>query len=317
MYLNDLRTVTFRSQNPDKPFKLRSSSKTGHEFGLKLTMFLDYAEYIGLFAPNTGARILVHDPRVKPDLQAESFSVSAGEATFIAVKMEVVDRKGGNYDNCSNVWPETLKLNQETMKKWPTYTQDACLRFCLINELSARCGCTDSYDSKFSTDAKINSGAEYYCEMTSRNDSECRNKVYQDFRSHTLACDCPPACHTVEYMFTTSRSPWPSRSYSPYFASKMLKSESYPVSSYMRELAIMQNASDKSMQESFKENFVRLEIFYEQLNFRKISESAAYDFSALISDFGGNIGLWLGWSIFALFELIEFIFHCIRAFLYK
>ena len=299
------------------PTNLRHSSKTGHDFGLKLTMFLDYAEYIGLFAPNTGARVLVHNPRVKPDLQSETFSVSAGEATFIAVKMEVVERKGGKYDNCTTNWPESLKLNEETVKKWPTYTQDACMKFCLVNELAARCGCTDSYEYDFSTDKVINNGSRFYCEMTNKIDSRCLEDVHFDFRSHILACDCPAACHTVEYQIQTSRSPWPSKNFSPYFASRILKSESNRVLAYMKALTDQHNISDKSMEESFRENFVRLEIFYEVLNFRKISESAAYDMSALVSDFGGNIGLWLGWTILALFELIEFIFHCIRAISFK
>ena len=170
-------------------------------------MFLDYAEYIGLFAPNTGARVLVHNPRVKPDLQSETFSVSAGEATFIAVKMEVVDRKGGKYDNCTTNWPESLKLNKETMKKWPTYTQDACLKFCLINELAARCVCTDTYEYDFSTDWEINRGSLFYCDMTNRTHAKCLEQVHQDFRSHNLNCDCPSACNTVEYQTKTSRSP--------------------------------------------------------------------------------------------------------------
>ena len=295
---------------------MRSSSKTGHEFGLKLTLFLDYAEYIGLFAPNVGARVLVHDPRVLPDLQSESFSVAAGETTFIAVKKEVVERKGGYYDNCTKTWPKSLKLSEETQKKWPVYTQESCLKVCLTNNLALECECTDSYETDYSTDSNINNNSWYYCRNTNRKESECRKGIYNAFRHHNLTCDCPPACYTSEFLLTQSRSPWPSKNYSPYFASKMLKSNSNRVVSYMRSL-ITTNNSEKAMQESFKENFVRLEIFYEALNFRKISESAAYDLSSLVSDFGGNIGLWLGWSIFALFELVEFTFHCFEAILHR
>ena len=79
----------FRYQEDNSTYKFRSSSKVGHEFGLKLTLFLDYAEYIGLFAPNSGARLLVHDPRVQPDIQTASFSVAAGETTFIAMRRQI------------------------------------------------------------------------------------------------------------------------------------------------------------------------------------------------------------------------------------
>ena len=311
MWLNPF----FRNQKDgNSTYKLRSSSKTGHEFGLKLTLFLDYVEYIGLFAPNIGARILLHDPRVQPDIQAESVSVAAGEATFIAIKTEVVLRKGGKYDNCTYKWPKSLKLSEEFQKQWPTYTQESCLKMCLLNVLATKCECTDSFEYNFSTDETINQNSINYCRNTEQKESQCLNGVHAAFRNHSLSCDCPSACLTNEYLQTQSRSPWPSKSYGPYFASKMIKSDSNRVVHYMQDLLI-RNDSEKAMQESFKENFVRLEIFYEALNFRKISETAAYDFSSLISDFGGNIGLWLGWSIFVLFELVEFVFHCLEAYM--
>ena len=81
----------------------------------------------------------------------------------------------------------------------------------------------------------------------------------------------------------------------------------------MTEIIKSSNFSDDILQQSFEKNFARLEIYYEALNFEKISESAAYDLPSLVSDFGGSIGLWLGWSIFALFELLQFLFHCVEA----
>ena len=305
----------FRYQEDNSTYKFRSSSKVGHEFGLKLTLFLDYAEYIGLFAPNSGARLLVHDPRVQPDIQTASFSVAAGETTFIAMKLEEVQRKGGKYNDCYEKWPKSLKLSEQAQKAWSTYTQESCQNLCLTNILASRCKCTDTYDVDFSVDETINMNSLYYCRATNLKQSECRNDVYAAFRNNSLACDCLPACHTNEYILTQSRSPWPSKTYSPYFASKMIKSDSSRIVSYMQDLLI-RNVSENAMQQSFKENFVRLEIFYEALNFRKISESAAYDFSSLISDFGGNLGLCLGWSMLIFFELVEFFFHCVRAYMH-
>ena len=168
----------FRYQEDNSTYKFRSSSKTGHEFGLKLTLFLDYAEYIGLFAPNAGARVLVHDPRVQPDIQAASFSVAAGETTFIAMKLEEVQRKGGKYNDCSEKWPKSLKLSEQAQKAWPTYTQESCLKFCLTNALATKCECTDIYDVDFSADETIRRNSLYYCRATNRRESECRNDVY-------------------------------------------------------------------------------------------------------------------------------------------
>uniref|UniRef100_A0A914S6J8 Uncharacterized protein n=1 Tax=Parascaris equorum TaxID=6256 RepID=A0A914S6J8_PAREQ len=44
-------------------------------------------------------------------------------------------------------------------------------------------------------------------------------------------------------------------------------------------------------------NTAYIEIYYEQLNFESLKETAGYSIVNLFSDFGGNIGLWIGFSI--------------------
>ena len=267
-----------------------------------MTLFLDYAEYIGLLAPNVGARVLVHDPRVLPDLQTESFPIAAGEATFIAVKMEVVNRKGSPYGSCTENWPESLMLDEAFKKKWPKYTQESCIKKCVSNEVLRKCMCDDTYGGIW-TDQ---------CKWHDQTSSECRKQIYSDFKSGSLTCDCPPSCYTTEYKVKQSRSSWPSKQYSPFFASKMLESESKKIVKYMSNLINVSHSAEE-IKKDIQENFVRLEIFYEALNFAMIKEKAEYDMWDVLTDFGGNIGLWLGWSVFALFELLEFFVRCFEA----
>ena len=283
--------------------ELRNSSRTGNEFGLKLTLFLDYAEYIGLLTPNVGARVLVHDPRVLPDLQSESFPISAGEATFLAVKMEVVKRMGSPYGTCTENWPDSLNLNVEFKYKWPKYTQESCIKKCISNEVWKKCKCDDTYDDNW----------DIQCKWYEKDVSKCRRQIYTAFKNRSLKCDCPPSCYTTEYKMEQSRSLWPSKQYSPFFASKMLESESKKVVKYMSDL-INVSRTNEEITKDIRENFVRLEIFYEALNFAMIKEKAEYDVWDVLTDFGGNIGLWLGWSVFALFELLEFFVRCLEAF---
>ena len=49
-----------------------------------------------------------------------------------------------------------------------------------------------------------------------------------------------------------------------------------------------------------------LEIYYEQMSFEVLTESQAYILVNLISDIGGQAGLWMGASILTLIELISF-----------
>ncbi len=69
---------------------------------------------------------------------------------------------------------------------------------------------------------------------------------------------------------------------------------------------IEENKSGKVKSE-LAANLVRVEVFLRHLNYYTVSESPSYDMTDLLSDFGGNIGLWLGWSALTLFELFDLI----------
>ena len=53
------------------------------------------------------------------------------------------------------------------------------------------------------------------------------------------------------------------------------------------------------------ESFVSLNIFYDSLSYIRTSESPQMNVVALLASIGGNLGLFLGVSVFSLCELIE------------
>ena len=311
-YGNCFSFNSIRDQNTSNPWFIRSSSKTGQEFGLKLTLFLDTDEYMGLLAPTAAVRAVIHDARTRPLVRSQSFAVGAGEATYISLRMNVIERQGGKYSNCADKWPNFLKLNSEFAKKWPQYDEDTCLYFCVINTMATRCNCTDSYEHGFSEDEHINLVSEWHCDLRYESDSRCRRSVYDDFRDNLLKCDCPHECETIDFAQRQSSGPWPTKAYAPYFASRMLESKSKRVIKYMKKMLAENVVDEETLQRHFRNNFARLEVFYEALNFQKISESSSYDVTALLSDFGGNLGLWLGWSVLILFEILQFLYECLE-----
>uniref|UniRef100_A0A2C9M1J2 Uncharacterized protein n=1 Tax=Biomphalaria glabrata TaxID=6526 RepID=A0A2C9M1J2_BIOGL len=59
--------------------------------------------------------------------------------------------------------------------------------------------------------------------------------------------------------------------------------------------------------DDFRENFLKLNIFYRDLNYEELAEQPNYEIFQLLSDFGGTMGLWIGLSVLSLFEIINVI----------
>ena len=107
--------------------------------------------------------------------------------------------------------------------------------------------------------------------------------------------------------------------------------------------------NDPSQPDKYKDNLIKLEIYFEELNYEKVQEKAAYSVSQAIytftpvlsfftclikprllyapvalilclqpqnylSDLGGVCGLWLGMSILTFFEFVEFVMDAIVLF---
>ena len=57
----------------------------------------------------------------------------------------------------------------------------------------------------------------------------------------------------------------------------------------------------------FKENFLKLDVFYRQLSYEFIQQQKGYDEYALICDIGGSLGLFIGASMLTAVEVIDLI----------
>ena len=241
-YGNCFSFNSIRYRNLSKPISVRKTSKTGQEFGLKLTLFLDAEEYMGLFAQSTGAKVLINDPMVSGQVKTEGLSVASGEATFIGVRLDQVERQGGKYSNCTDKWPESLQLNEKFKKEWPRYSRERCLEICLTNQMALQCGCIDTFESDISANTEITNASSMFCEMTNEVQSQCKQAVYLDYSEGEVKCDCPQACLTLSYAQTRSTSPWPSQSYAPFVAAKLITSKSPRVREYLQFVTISAGA---------------------------------------------------------------------------
>lgn len=52
---------------------------------------------------------------------------------------------------------------------------------------------------------------------------------------------------------------------------------------------------------------MKLNIFYEELNYETITEERSYELANFVSDLGGSLGLWIGMSVLSFAEVLELL----------
>ncbi len=57
----------------------------------------------------------------------------------------------------------------------------------------------------------------------------------------------------------------------------------------------------------FRNNFLQVDIFYQELSHRVIEQNVAFEFLSLLSEIGGFLGLLLGASVLTVCELMDYI----------
>ncbi|PFX34954.1 Acid-sensing ion channel 2 [Stylophora pistillata] len=80
---------------------------------------------------------------------------------------------------------------------------------------------------------------------------------------------------------------------------------------YLRQQYPLQNGR----QNNIADHFLKLKIYYGQLDFEVIEEEEAYSIPSFLSDIGGLMGMWIGISVLTIVELLELIITlCITVF---
>ncbi|XP_071172048.1 degenerin mec-10-like [Mytilus edulis] len=114
-------------------------------------------------------------------------------------------------------------------------------------------------------------------------------------------CGCHPPCNEKVYLQTISSRTWPHKEIQEAMMNDVCSQ--------------IGNCTAKNITMSTEElghNFLKLLIYFGDLNHEIITEEPVYTFTRLLSDVGGSLGLCLGVSLLCICELVEVIFDIIQ-----
>ena len=292
-----------------------TTTKVGSKYGLKLTLFLDKDEYIGVIGQKSGAKLSLHGSKESPSLDTKGVFLSAGTATALSLKYEEIEREKYPFSSCAQTWPSFLELSDKYKKL--NYNKDKCKYFCIQRKVALSCDCGDTFEWDFSANMAIQNKTSFLCDIWDPHIKECLDYVYSNFTNDLYTCDCPVACKQRDIVYTSSNTEWPTEAYAPYLMSLLQRSTSRRVHEFVAASLNSSDLSPSYLKEIIQTNFVHVEIQFETLNKFLIKETPKYNLQTFFGVLGGNMGLWLGWSILSALDIIQWFFSTIMVFIIR
>ncbi|ESO89679.1 hypothetical protein LOTGIDRAFT_218777 [Lottia gigantea] len=246
--------------------------------GMQLIVYLEDKEYIRGLTSGSGAQVVIHDRNTCPFPQNDGIAIASGTESNIGLRLVNVIRLGEPHGSCE----EGNQFQEEYGYK---YTRQSCHVFCLQNLISSRCGCYDEDEEELNIIANIQ---QKYSPCRNISELKCMVGVQADYENGKENCFCDNPCVETRFQYSLSSRQWPSDDYTKVLLTALC---------YFT----------KSVTSWSRQNFIKLNIYYEDLNYENITEEEDYETAQFISDVGGTVGLWIGLSILSIFELVELV----------
>ena len=274
---------------------LKSSYFEGKAFGFSIELSdLIYENTRFPFSESKGFKIYIHNQSVnEPGIFDEPISIELGKETNIAIKRKSYYDYPKPYSKCENLDSHPSSLLNKIIKSGNIYRQNDCLKLCLQQDIINLCKCyfvgLQSYEENIKP---CSSEIDYICFRKLLSNYDENNKEKRENCSKF----CPLECESIEYDFEVSSLENPSE-------------EFYN--------ALLKNRNPNLINGTFETNrkhFLNLNIFYSALKYVQIIQTPKTTLIDLISNLGGSIGIFLGFSIFSLLEIIEILVQMILIF---
>ncbi|XP_060588552.1 degenerin unc-8-like [Ruditapes philippinarum] len=275
--------------------------RSGPSHGIKMTLNLEIDEYVSNFSTGYGVRLLLHEPGTYPLPTDEGITLGPGTETNIGLKMVRISRLGKPYSNCVK-GVDFAKLYKKK------YSVSACYHFCRIRKAMQVCKCipVDAPD-----EINLNSTALPVCNNSIVEEKKCLLTIDIGFNNGNYECDCNGPCKEVVFEQTMSSRYWPTHEYMDVLMSELCaKNRSKEITQLK---AICEKVDNLSFEDydKYRQNFLRVIIYFEDLNYETISQEPLYESVRFLSDIGGAMGLFLGASVLSLVEVLQLLLEIV------
>uniref|UniRef100_A0A2K5CZY0 Bile acid-sensitive ion channel n=1 Tax=Aotus nancymaae TaxID=37293 RepID=A0A2K5CZY0_AOTNA len=216
---------------------------------------------------DAGITFVIHGPKKVPQFDGLGLLSPVGMHTRVTIRQVKVNT------------PEKLKCNPNIkLQNFSSYSTSGCLKECKAQHIKKQCGCLPFLLPGNGIECDLQ---KYYSCVSPALD-HIEFKELCTVGTHNSSC--PVSCEETEYPATISYSSFPSQKALNYLSKKLNQSRKY-----------------------IRENLVKIEINYSDLNYKITQQQKAVSVSELLAELGGQLGLFCGASLITIIEIIEYI----------
>ncbi|XP_078318173.1 acid-sensing ion channel 1C-like isoform X2 [Crassostrea virginica] len=272
-------------------FTIQSSSyitkNPGPKSGLTMIFYTQNEEFLSGISEGYGMRLQIHEQGTFPMPDQEGIFISSSFETHIGLRLTDITRITPPHRECED------GIAFKSLNKME-YSRSVCRIFCEQSQSLSECGCY-SHDYKEFFHFSNNTNQNKWCRT--QKEIVCIAKVMREFNQQQRKCSCLNPCKEKKYSLFPSSRQWPTAEYATILMEGLC--EQFP-------LKCQRIVNMKTDPRSLGLNFVKVTIYYEDLNYEEFVEEPEIATAQFASDVGGAIGLWIGLSILAIFEVIQF-----------
>ncbi|GMR49338.1 hypothetical protein PMAYCL1PPCAC_19533, partial [Pristionchus mayeri] len=232
---------------------------------------------------DTGFRFYVDEPETSTYSTSQGISVSPGDVVYTAVSLVKYNLLDDNsWGNCTSKWPEGYTGNNTHWK----YQSKDCITKCKAKFFNENCGCSP-FIYNIDREYPSCSALQYY---------QCLEEkvlVNGSLTNWPACTECKSECN--RWIYGTSNS------YAHGFSDAAIAS--------------LRSQYPEDDEAYIRANYLSVSIFFRDLSFTEYSQVAASNITALLSNMGGTLGLFLGMSVLTVFESIIYATKVLWTFL--
>jgi amiloride-sensitive sodium channel subunit gamma len=296
--------------------------KNGVEAGLQLELYVGNSSSENL-VHQRGIRVLVHNYSEKYlFMKDDGMNVAPGFQSSLSINRVFYNKKSKPYSECiddltiNNPYKTRIMVTMFNELNQTQYSQKYCQKLCYQIFLIKACNCSDPTIPRGGSISLCLDSTQSICQSAAF-DKYYSNPV--EYCSDSNIDLCPKECFRTVYDTQFTKSGHINEDYwtrlQTYFLN--FKPRNGSAVDQLKNQLFKNKLSQISSIDEARNSILLLNVYYSETAYVLISESAVWTANLLMSNYGGQLGLFVGMSFLSFIEIFELIIKLLFIFFSK